>query len=264
MAQGDKTAYLVIDSETVPDGKLLGLVKYKDENLNPDTAVLRAQKEAREQSWNGSDFLPATFQVPVAVCVLRVDDTFRLQKITALDAPQYRPREIVRTFWDGLSRHTAKLITFNGRSFDLPMLEVAAFRYGCAAPHYFLNSRGGRSYQHIDILAWLNNFGACRHAGGLNLFSKLLGKPGKMETAGDQVYQLHCEGRLQDINDYCMFDTLDTYFVFLRTRVLTGELTLEEEHNCVQHAKAFLIAKTDEFPGLRKYLSNWGDWEPWP
>ena len=27
---------------------------------------------------------------------------------------------------------------------------------------------------------------------------------------------------LREINDYCMFDTLDTYFVFLRTRIATG------------------------------------------
>ena len=71
-------------------------------------------------------------------------------------------------------------------------------------------------------------------AGGLDLLSKLLGKPGKMEVSGDQVYEMHRAGRHQDINDYCLFDTLDTYFVFLRTRVLSGDLTLEQEHELVR------------------------------
>lgn len=260
----DKPAYLVMDTETVPDGRLLGLIKYRDENLQPEEAIRRAQAEAREQSWTGSDFLPATFQYPVAICVIRVNADFRLQRITNLDAPQFRPREMVRAFWEGLARVPAKLVTFNGRGFDLPMLEVAAFRFGVCARDYFHRSRNRYDGGHIDVLDWLNNFGAIRHAGGLNLFSKLLGKPGKMETSGDQVYALYQAGQLQDINDYCTYDTLDTYFVFLRRCVMVGEITLEHEHELVQHARAFLIDKTAEMPGLRKYLEKWGDWEPWP
>ena len=34
-----------------------------------------------------------------------------------------------------------------------------------------------------------------------------------------------------------MFDTLDTYFVFLRTRILSGDLTLREETELVRRAK---------------------------
>ena len=94
-------------------------------------------------------------------------------------------------------------------------------------------------------------------AGGLNLVANLLGKPGKMEMAGDQVYRLHCEGRLQEINDYCLFDTLDTYFVFLRTRVLTGDLALEQEEDLVRAARNYLQSKAGEFPALVQYLQNW-------
>src|SRR3954464_5447343 len=94
-------AFLVLDTESVPDGKLLGLVKYPDEDLPPEAAVARAQAEARERSRDGSDFLPVTFQYPIAVCVARVGPDFRLQAITCLDAPHYRPREIVEAFWRG-------------------------------------------------------------------------------------------------------------------------------------------------------------------
>lgn len=258
-----KTAFLVLDTESVPDGRLLRLVKYPGETMTAEEAIERAQAEARERSLTGSDFLPVSFQFPVAVCVIRVGSDFRLQAITCLDAPQFRPREIVRKFWAGLDRVKAKLVTFNGRGFDLPLLELAAFRYGCCGRDYFLNSRN-RFNGHLDLLDWLSNYGGCRLAGGLDLFSKILGKPGKMEMSGDQVYALSREGRFQEINDYCMFDTLDTYFVFLRTRVLTGDLSLEQEHEVVRHAKDWLTAKTAELPGLQQYLDNWGDWTPWP
>jgi predicted PolB exonuclease-like 3'-5' exonuclease len=259
-----RTAFLVVDTESVPDGRLLGLAKYGDENLTPEEAIERAQAEAREKSRDNSDFLPVSFQYPIAVCVVRVAKDFSLEAVSCLDAPHYRPRDMVRKFWAGVAHYTkAKLVTFNGRGFDLPLLEMAAFRYGCSARDYFQNSRN-RFNGHVDLLDWLNNYGAARLAGGLNVLSKLLGKPGKMEMSGDQVYGAFRAGKLREINEYCMFDTLDTYFVFLRTRILTGDLTLEQEYDLTQQAKAFLTSKSDEIPALRQYLKNWADWAPWP
>lgn len=256
-AKGPETAYIVLDTESVPDGQLLGRVKYPDDVLTPEEAIQRAQNEARELSRDGSDFLPVTFQVPVAVCVLRVAADFSLQALTCLDAPEYRPDEIVRKFWLGVARYKAKLVTFNGRGFDLPLLELAAFRHGCSARDYFYNSRNRFNGNHLDLFDWLSNYGAHRLTGGLNLLAKMLGKPGKMEMAGDQVYALWREGRTREINDYCMFDTIDTYFVFLRTRVLLGEITLDEEKGYVERARTWLTAKATDLPALQQYLNNW-------
>jgi 3'-5' exonuclease len=275
MAIGDDSsdvlpAFLFIDTESVPDGQLLSKVKYAADHLSPEEAVRRAQAEARDRSLTGSDFLPVSFQYPVAVCILRTGSDLGLQALTCLDAPFFRPRKIVEAFWTGIGcykekyKERVKLVTFNGRMFDLPLLELAAFRYGCQARDYLLSSRNRYGSGHIDLMDWLTNFGAIRMAGGLDLLSKLLGKPGKMEVSGDQVYAMHLEGKAQAINDYCMFDTLDTYFVFLRTRVMTGELTLEQEHVLVLRAKAWIEGKSAELPALRQYLDNWGEWNPWP
>jgi hypothetical protein len=258
-------AFLVLDTESVPDGKLLGKVKYSDQTLSDEEAIRLAQAEARDRSATGSDFLPVTFQYPIAVCILRVGKDFLLQRITCLDAPLFRPPEIVRQFWEGLAKLSkARLVTFNGRGFDLPLMELAAFRYGCSGQSYFQTSRNRFGGNHIDLLDWLSNYGGCRLAGGLNLLSKLLGNPGKMEIAGDQVYEMYTQGKTQEINDYCLCDTLDTYFVFLRTRVLTGELTLEKEAELVRQTKTWLETKVPEWPVLTQYLANWGDWKPWP
>src|SRR5215472_11898526 len=256
-SEGPATAFLIVDTESVPDGRLIGKVKYPGENLSPEEAIARAQAEAREASRDGSDFLPVTFQYPIAVCVLRVAADFSLQALACLDAPDFRPREIVRKFWLGVSRYRPKLVTFNGRGFDIPLLELAAFRWGYSVRDHFYNSRNRYNGNHIDMLDWLSNYGACRMAGGLNLLAKLLGKPGKMDVSGDQVYALHKEGRLREINDYCTYDTLDTYFVFLRTRVLSGDLTAEHEATLVKRARAWLESKTMELPALRQYLENW-------
>jgi 3'-5' exonuclease len=251
-----RTAFLVVDTESVPDGRLLAAVKYPGENLSPEEAVARAQSEARETSWNNSDFIPVTFQVPVGVCVLRVGSDFSLQTFAYLDAPQFRPREIVSKFWYAVSWYKAKLVTFNGRGFDIPLMELAAYRYGfCLKDHYLDRNRYKGS--HVDLQEFLTNFGAYRLNGGINLLAKLLGLPGKMDVKGDQVYQMYREGKYQEINDYCLCDTLDTYFVFLRTRILTGDITAEQEKELIAKAKELLESKTGEFPILHKYLECW-------
>ena len=234
-----QTAFLVFDTESVPDGQLLARVKYPGENLTPEEAIVRAQEEARELSRDGSDFLPVTFQAPVAVCIVRVGTDYTLQGLSCLDAPLFRPAEIVRQFWRGVGHYMGsynrlKLVTFNGRGFDLPLMELAAFDHGCSARDYFQMSRNRYNGNHLDLMDWLSNTGACRIAGGLNMMAQRAagGVPpgcGKLDVAGDQVYAMWKAGQLQQINDYCMFDTIDTYFVFLRTRVVIGEFTREDE-----------------------------------
>lgn len=262
---GDPT-YLIFDVETVPDGVLLSKVMYPSEKLAPEQAVDRAREEARIKSGGRSDFVAATFCYPVAVCVARVSEDFHLQAITCLDAPKYRPHEIVADFWRGLGRFRSTLVSFNGRGFDMPVLEMAAFRWGIAAPEHF-NEKFGRRHRygegHLDLNDWLSNHGACPMTGGLNLLSKLLGKPGKMKSTGADVWDMFREGKTREINDYCMFDVLDTYFVFLRSRVLTGELRIDQEQDRVRQARLWIESQLSRHPHLQQYLDNWGDWIPW-
>jgi predicted PolB exonuclease-like 3'-5' exonuclease len=266
MAENDSPRYLILDTESVPDGLLIGRVRYPKENLGEAEAIARAQTEARERSSSHSDFLPVTFQIPVAVCLLSVGADFRPRELHCLDAPDFRPGEIVRAFWKTMARFPkVTLVSYNGRGFDLPLLEMAAFRYGCSAAPFIGEGRRRFSPFHFDIHEWLGNYGAHRPAGGLNLLSKLLGQPGKMEISGNQVYDLHCAGKKQAINDYCMFDVLDTYFVFLRTRVMAGELALDAEQKLAQEeAKAWIVSKLERLPALQQYLDNWGNWTSWP
>ena len=140
-----RTDFLIMDTESIPDGDLIRRVKYPDEpDLPPEQAVARFQAEEREASDGKKDFIPVTFQMPVSVCIARVSGDLKLLNVACLDAPQYRPREIATKFWSGL-RHAslsrAKIVTFNGRGFDLPLLELAAFRHALPIGEYLQKSR---------------------------------------------------------------------------------------------------------------------------
>ena len=103
--EATRPAFLIVDTESIPDGDLLARVRYAADNLSPEDAIGRAQEEARLASKTGSDFVNVAFHIPVAVCVVKVANDFSLQAITCLDAPNYRPKEIVRKFWLGVGMY---------------------------------------------------------------------------------------------------------------------------------------------------------------
>lgn len=261
--------YLVFDVESVPDSKLIKKVRYPEEEIDESGAVLKFQQELLEGSNGVSDFIPVTFQYPISICIAKVRGDFSLADIITLDKPQFRPSEMVRLFWHGIENlyDHASLVTFNGRGFDIPLLELMAFRYGYTVKRHFKDKWAGRNRygsKHIDLQDFLSNYNAIRMNGGLNLLAKALGKPGKMSTRGDEVYGMFQQGKVQEINDYCIHDVLDTYFVFLRTRVLLGELDIAKEQELVKQAKKFIYVNLERIPALKEYYDNWGDWEPWP
>jgi len=265
----DTVKYLVFDIESVPDGKLIKKVRFPGEDCGEDDAVARYREELMASSNGSSDFIPVTFQFPVSIVIAKVLGDFSLEDVVLLDEPRFSTGEMAKLFWTGIEKTYAgaSMVTFNGRGFDLPLMELMAFRYGLQAQRHFKDQYAGRhrfSQRHMDLHDWLSNFGAVRLNGGLDLLAKVIGKPGKMGTRGDQVYDLFRQGEIRRINDYCVHDVLDTYFVFLRTRVMLAEMTLAREQEMVKRAKNFISENVQRIPAFKEYLDNWGDWEPWP
>lgn len=263
--------FLAFDTESVTDGALVARLRYPAEKLTPAAAVRKYRDELLEK--HESDFVPYTFQIPISVAVAKISADFKLIDLVLLDEPNFRPHVITENFWRGWEKYRRPtLVSFNGRGFDLPLLELAAYRYGISVPAWFnLTAKSFEQYRnrfnldaHIDLHELLTNFGTTRFNGGLNLAANLIGKPGKMEIQGDMVQDLYDAGKLENINSYCRCDVLDTYFVFLRTRVLLGDLSLDEEQGLVATAKTWLTRKAAEVPIYKDYLSRWGDWpNPW-
>jgi len=268
---GKKVAYFVFDVEIIADAALVAKLRYPEESLEPNAAVRRYRDELLEQS--GSDFIPYTYQIPVSVTIAKVGEDYRLQDLVTLDEPHFRPHVLAEKFWRGWEVYKQPtFVTFNGRTFDIPLMELAAFRFGISIARWF--GLQEKSYaqprnrynleSHFDLCDVLTNFGAARFSGGLNLAANLLGKPGKIDVKGHMVQDLYEAGKLSEINDYCRCDVLDTYFVFLRTCVMLGRLALDAEQQIVAETKDWLAAKAQDVPAYATYLQHWGDWKnPW-
>jgi hypothetical protein len=263
--------YLVFDVESVADGQLIADTRFPELSLSPEAAVRRFRNELLMSG--GKDFIPYTYQIPVVVVIAKLRADFSLIEIVSLDQPQHRPHVITKLFWSGWSHYEHPTwVTFNGRTFDLPLMEQAAFRFGIPIPQWFnLSDRSQEQFRyrynlqsHFDLQELLTNFGTTWFRGGLNLAAGMLGKPGKMDVQGDMVYDYYRQGRVAEIDQYCRCDVLDTYFVLLRSCVLLGKLTLEEERERIETARCMIEAQCDQQPAYRQYLDLWRDWpDPW-
>lgn len=270
-----KLRYLVYDIETVTDKNLLQKVLYPE---MPGEAEAAFQKHLTELAEEGRDFVNPAFHRPISIAVLSLNGQFEISKIgllgrreevegdqSASDKP-VNTRTLVEHFWELYRNYQPVLVDFNGKGFDLRVMELWAFRLGISLPRNYFEKFGPRyRFQedaHLDLHEFLTNFGAIRYRGGLNLFSKILGKPGKMETQGHMVQEMFDADKHFKIDDYCLSDAVDTYFVFLRTLVMRGLLSLDREQALVESAKGELENLRESQGYFKEYLDHFDFWDP--
>ncbi len=242
-------SFAIFDVETRIDKRLLRECYFPDVALADDEAFARWRSE---RSGRGqSDFAPLAFHVPISIAVGNAADDYTLQPVETLCNDNYSEREIVAEFWRRIGRFQGRLVSFNGRRFDLPVLELAALRYGLSAPDYFAAPHGGRERladRHLDLYDFLTNRGAARSVGGLDALLRMIGLPGKAGLDGARVQEYYEAGRLAEIHRYCRADVVRTHLLFLRVELMRGRID-EGGWRRVSEAALALLAELEASSG---------------
>jgi 3'-5' exonuclease len=237
-------SYAIFDIETRIDKRLLADAVFRGEGLSESEAYERMRRELIEK--NGNDFFPLSFHVPISIAIGFVATDYGLQSIDSLPTGTYDEEALAREFWERVERFPGCLVSFNGRQFDLPVLELQALRYGCPAPRYFGDQSAHRHRyrrdKHYDLYDFITNAGMYRVRGGFDLLSRMMGFPAKGEIDGSMVQGLWEEGRLEEIHRYCRRDVLQTYRLLLRVEVVRGRIEKER-------AEALVRAADEKFGG---------------
>ncbi len=216
--------FVTLDLETVPDE---GLVAAVDGRAGSSYAeqLQRVVADRRARTGGRSDFLPLPYHRPVAACLLEAVEDGGLLSVSDVEAWTDR-KDAEAAFLDRLWSRLdgATVVTFHGRGFDLPVLELRSLKLGVPAPRWFAGPRQAGSAEHLDVKELLAAPGASG-AAPLDLYAKLVGLPGKEDVAGADVGALYAAGAHDRIAAYCMTDVVQTFLLLLRHRLVEGSLT---------------------------------------
>ncbi len=217
--------YAIFDIETRVDKALVRAVYCPGEAVSDEEAYDRVRRQLAAEQHN--DFFPVSFHVPISIAWGHVSEDLTLESVESLGAPAHREGDLIAQFWARAEALDAPLVSFNGRAFDLPVLELNALRHGIAAPRYF-NERYGQRYRysekHYDLYDFITNAGMYRVRGGLDLLAKLVGLPGKTTVTGSRVQELWETGERATIHRYCQQDVIQTYLLLLRVEQMRGRI----------------------------------------
>jgi predicted PolB exonuclease-like 3'-5' exonuclease len=208
---------LVWDLETIPDIEGFGRVNELSEK--PDN-------EIRELM--GDDFPKLIYHRIVCIGALLASSTPEGYEVRAVDtshAGERTEREMIQTFLGVIDRLSPRMVTFNGQSFDLPVLRYRAMIHGLSAPGLHTRPYFHRYREdHVDLCDALSSF---NHGGKAKLdeICRIMGLPGKPDGIdGSRVEALFREGRIDEVADYCLSDVVDTYRLWLRYELFRGRL----------------------------------------
>jgi predicted PolB exonuclease-like 3'-5' exonuclease len=199
------TTYLVLDIETIPDVEL---------HTPPEPPP--GQEKA---------FPPLFACKPIVIGVLWLDENLACKKMGTFGEGKDEAG-MLADFADFMTKRKPHLVTWNGRSFDLPVLLLRALRHGVSFPWYYQERDYRYRYSqdgHLDLCDFLADHGAARMT-SLSGAARLIGLPGKDGVDGSQVEGLYHAGQLEALRQYCLSDVVQTAFVFLRYRLLVGQL----------------------------------------
>jgi len=212
------SSLIVWDIETIPDLKGFAAANGHDGSSDDEIRVAMGDK-----------FPKHIYHSIICIGALVAHQDGGRWTIDALGAPHVgeRPEKaLIASFVDRIAELSPQLVTFNGSSFDLPVLRYRAMVHAIAAPG--LSSRpyfNRYTDDAIDLCDVLSSF-SFQGKATLHELCRVMGLPGKPQgIGGGDVEKFYREGRIREIAEYCESDVVNTYRVWLRYELFRGRLS---------------------------------------
>lgn len=231
VARAPSSEYLVVDIETIPDTERWQPPPVEGSDAKPD--------ERRDRS----GFPPLWAHRIVVIGCLWLDHGYNPTRLGVIGDladgsgnADARERALLEQLSAQIGARRPVVVTYNGRSFDLPVVALRSLCHGVSQRWYYREQSTRYRYSeqgHLDLCDWLADHGATRSS-SLDALTRLIGLPGKTGVDGSQVQGLYAEGKLADIQRYCLADVAQTAFLLMRFRLLQGQLDAEQYRACTQ------------------------------
>ncbi len=237
---GVEPGLLALDIETVLDADAVARCLGKPSLEDPATAL-------GELLGAPTDFAPAPFHRVVAVALCHWTprsgaveiERLRVGGATGAGAPLTDEADLLAAFWR--AARGQRLLSYNGKRFDLPVLLYRSLPHAIDVPWYLAPQRPPHEqYRHPQSRRQIDLFDLM--SGGLSpgpLAEALhsVGLPGKLGPDGGNVQALWDDGQRDAVGDYCLQDAAQTLLLGLRFLEVSGELEAEDARVAVEGAQ---------------------------
>ncbi len=228
----------VFDIETIPDveaGKrLLGI------DSEDPTFIRQKMTDYHLEITDGkNNFLRQPFHKVVAVSCLEAEiineggfEFYNLVDIRSAGDILSSEAELINRFFGYLKNKQARLVSFGGKNFDIPVLKYAAMKHRIEAKWFYRSGDKWNNYQqkysldwHCDLIDAFSDFGASAKV-KMNELCAAFSLPGKIDVDGSKVEEMFDRQEIAEIRNYCETDVLNTYLLYLVWQQHNGTIDL--------------------------------------
>jgi len=229
---------LVFNIETIPD--VDGGQRINNLHGLDDKSTAKALFHLRKQQ-SGSSELPLYLQRIASISVVyrgMGDDMDHEVSVRSLGDENSTEAELLALFFDEIEQRTPTLVSWNGSSFDLPVIHYRALKNNVSATSYWEKGNNDNAFRddnylsryhdrHTDLMDVLSSYNESAGA-PLNNIALMLGFPGKQELDTAQIWKEYLQGNISTIRHYGEIGVLNNYLVYLRFKLIRGDINEEE------------------------------------
>jgi len=119
-------------------------------------------------------------------------------------------RGLLERFWEIVARKEPRLVSFNGRQYDGPILMIRSAQHGVSPARNLVGYRYDIG-AHCDLMDVFGFMGAWRERYSLDYWCRRFDvESPKGSIDGSQVGRAYREGRIEEIGEYCLRDVRAT------------------------------------------------------
>ena len=196
-----------------------------------------------------------------AVVAEMYEGVWRVQALGAPHIGERSERELILAFVEKIAAYKPQLVTFNGNSFDLPVLRYRAMMHRIDAPGLECRPYFRRYTEDcLDLCDALSSFDS-RSKMKLNDLSRAFGFPGKPEGIdGSEVERYVNDGRIVEVAQYCETDVINTYRIWLFYELFRAFLTPEQHRSSDESLQSYISDRLLVKPYLKFMIEQAPSW----
>jgi len=210
----------VFNIQTIPD--IDGARRLFDLHGLSDEDVARAIFHKRRQQANTEILRHHLHKIVAISAVLVNDGNFKVWSLGDVHSTEF---DLLQRFYGGIDRYSPTLVSWDGHSFDLPVINYRSLLYPVNAERYWDTGEDDENFRqnnylsrfhhrHTDLKDVLSGYQSAA-AITLDEIATLCGFPGKMSLDGSKVWETWLAGDIEAIRNYNECDVLNTYLLYL-------------------------------------------------